>query len=739
MKIIFGLFVLYVIYRIVKGFVSNKKLPGTSGITFRVGVSGHGRYQGNYKRNKLLSGGKPAKWYESGQSINIQGYNIFDGMIYVGETLPDSYGYENDACLINPKLKVFPAEPWEAGYGLGYWLQYERISAKCRGAYLKWLANGRSEPKANIGYVFLFFYGLERCLFVDGQEGKVSEKERVAIVTEVNRLLQIYGSNRSFRGYASNFLAMEWILFQSNQPVPDYLDFDDRYCSELFYVVLAKYVVAGKPIPAEVALQWMILHPEFNLRTPALRCEKEFREMFVRSYKQKFGDGLVVKPNKTLLKIEYQAASPSIQIDLKLKSSDLPHPFILTAPLKKFSVLAEECTCKLESYSRFLGRKNSDSKSLAAITLLPKELLNQVPMAEKFKNRLAQVCKAGPGQISVDDLYNNLDEKLPDKFGKKESETLAVFVENMGFGIVPDVRYHKMKPNIDGKVVIFQHGHGADFQPSKEFHTVGTILRLAAIVSQTDTEQNLLPAKEEMLQSLIQDNCKLTDIEKVSLLGFLHWCLRTPQGIVGLKQRLAKVSQDRKIAISHILIAIAHTNGRIEPKEVKQLEKLYATLGLKKDQVASDIHALVAPGEPVSLPKSTVVEASPAKDFCLNKELIRVREEETKQVKGVLEGIFADQEDDGTEPGSIPAAIIKATGPLAGLDKAHQNFFHQLLKQETWKRSALNEICKEQDLMVDGAMEVLNEWAFDNANALLIDDGEPVYVDVNLAKEIVNA
>ena len=733
MEIIFGLLALYVIYRIVNGFASNKKPPETPELTLKFEVSGPGRYRSYYERNKRPVG-KPAKWYESGQSIKVQGYDISDGMIYVGETLLDFYGYENDACLINPQLKVSPAEPWEAGGGLGYyWPQYGRISAKSRGAYLKWLANGRSEPKACIGYVFLFFYGLERCLFVDGQKGRVSEKERVAIVTEVNRLLQIYGSNHSFRSYASNFLAMEWILFQSNKPIPDYLDFNDRYCSELFQVVLAKFVAAGKPIPAEVALQWMILHPEFNLRTPALRCEKEFREIFVSRYKQKFGNGLLVKPNKAMLKIEYQAASPSVQIDLKLKTLDLPNPFVLTGPLKKFSVLAEECTCKLEPYSRFLGRKNSDSKSLAAMALLPKELLKQVPMAKKFKNQLAQVCKAGTGQISVDDFYNSLSEKLPTKFGKKESETLAVFVESMGFGIVPDVRYHNMKPNTDGKVVIFRHGHGSDFQPSKEFHTVGTILRLGAMVSQTN--QNLLPEKEEMLKSLIQDNCELTDIEKISLLSFLHWCIRTPQGVVGLKQRLAKVSSDRKIAISHILIAVAHANGRIEPKEVKQLEKLYITLGLEKDRVASDIHAFATSGVPVK----PTIEASAAKGFCLNEELIRVREEETRQVKGVLEGIFADQEDDETEPGSAPAAIVQATGPLAGLDEAHQNFFHQLLKQETWKRSALNEICREQDLMVDGAMEVLNEWAFDNANALLIDDGEPVYVDVSLAKEIINA
>lgn len=747
MEIIVGLLALYIIYRLVKRSAANKKPSEPPEITLRVEVSGPGRYRSDYERNERPSG-KPAKWYESGQSINVQGYNISGGLIYIGEILLDSHGYENDACLINPQLKVSPAEPWEAGDEMGYWAQYGRISAKCRGAYLKWLANGRSEPEANIGYIFLFFYGLERRLFVDGQKGKVSENERIAIVTEVNRLIRIYGGNRSFRGYASNLLAMEWVLFQSNKPIPDYLDFNDRYCTEPFQVVLAQYVAAGKPIPAEVALQWMGLHPEFNLRTPARRCAKEFREMFVRRYKQKFGDGLLVKPNKTPLKVEYRAASPSVRIDLKLKTQNLPNPFILTGPLKKFSALAEECTIELESYSRFLGRKNNDPKSLAAMALLPKELLNQIPMAEKFKNRLTQVCGAGPGQISIDDLYNSLGEKLSAKFGKRESETLATLVEGMGFGMAPDVHYHNMKPNLDGKVTIFQHGHGVDFQPSKEFRTVGTILRLGAMVSQID--QDLSPAEEEMLQSLVQDNRELTNIEKDSLLGFLHWCLRTPQSVAGLKQRLVDVSQNEKIAISHILISVAHADGRIDPREVKQLKKLYTSLGLEKDQVTSDIHALAAPSEPVtvgirdpettySIPKPTI-EAPAVKGFCLNDELIRIREEETRQVKGVLEGIFADQEDGEAELGSTPEVdVVPSTSPLAGLDEAHLSFFNCLLTQETWERSALHEKCKELGLMVDGAMEVLNEWAFDNANAPLIDDGEPVYVDVNLAREIIDA
>ena len=273
-----------------------------------------------YERPERPSG-QPAKWYGPSMGLTVKDYVISGGLIYVGSNLPDHTGYQNDACLINPKLKVTSAQPWEAGNEMGYWPGYDRIPEKCRGAYLKWLASGRSEPEAYIGYVFLFFYGLERRLIIDGAKGEVSQAERTAIVNEVRRLLKIYGGNRSFRGYANNFLAMEWALYQSEKPAPDYIDFDDRFCTEPFQLVLAKHVDAGKPIPADMALQWFRLNPNVSLRTPARRCAKEFRHLFIRRYKKKYGDGITVTPNKTRLYMGYRAASPSIRGDLKLKGA----------------------------------------------------------------------------------------------------------------------------------------------------------------------------------------------------------------------------------------------------------------------------------------------------------------------------------------------------------------------------------------------------------------------------------
>jgi hypothetical protein len=137
-EIIIGLIVLYVVYRIFKSISGSGAKRNE--VILRVEVSGPGEYNSSYSRSKRPSG-PPAKWYGRSESINVKGHDIPGGLIYVGSNLPDHYGYENDACLIDPKLKVTSAEPWEAGDQMDYWPKYHNIPARCRGAYLKWLAS----------------------------------------------------------------------------------------------------------------------------------------------------------------------------------------------------------------------------------------------------------------------------------------------------------------------------------------------------------------------------------------------------------------------------------------------------------------------------------------------------------------------------------------------------------------------------------------------------------------------
>lgn len=697
-----------------------------------------------------------AVWYGKNQFVQVRNYSISKGFVYVGDKLintrneNNSYYQDyvsNDASLINPSLNIVSAESWEYGDEMGYWPNYANIPAKCRGAYLKWLSNGRIEPNTNIGYVFLFFYGLERRIFVDAIKSNVSVEERKDIVNEVLRLLEMYGGNNSFKMYARNFLAMEWLLFNRNdEKIPDYLKFNGHYHTNILRFLLAKSISKQEPLSYELALDWTITHPTLGIRlkTPARRCPNEFKELFKQRYTQKFGQGIIVKANKTPLELNYIPASFTItNVLISKEKLNLPDPIILTAPIKKIIDLVEECTKQLDSYSKYIGREGNTSNSLYAQSLLPKELLQQSTYLNKLKEKLENNEKEII-VMKLTEIYDLLQEKSPLVIDKKESENLATLIELLDFGIAPDNRYHHLKPTINGQIIIFKKGHGINFNPSQEFTMLCSILRLGAIVSQIDGEVS--HQEEKLLYNLIQDNRKLTNIEKDSLNAFLQWALITPQEISGLKKKLEIASQTEKTAIGHILISIAHADGRIDLKEIKQLEKLYTLLGLDKAQVLSDLHQLSTSNEPIiidykdkdtsySIPKP---ENKPTSSFTLNDEIIKIREAETLQIKGVLGAIFTNDEDLEENNINVIEENIETNSPLTTLDEPHQKFFNQLITKELWEKEEIQIISKELGLMPDGAMEVLNEWAFDNANAPLIEDDEKIYIDIELAKEIIN-
>ncbi|MEY8879846.1 TerB N-terminal domain-containing protein [Donghicola sp. XS_ASV15] len=133
---------------------------------------------------------RPTKsgWVPSSETASVAGRNI-GGMVYVGTPpLLNTYGYR-DKCraYIDPSLSVARSGADKAGEGMPYWPGYSDISPQCRATYLDWLASGRNDASYNPGYMFLYFYGLERRFFVDQ-----SNEDAKDIVQEVRRLQSLY-------------------------------------------------------------------------------------------------------------------------------------------------------------------------------------------------------------------------------------------------------------------------------------------------------------------------------------------------------------------------------------------------------------------------------------------------------------------------------------------------------------------------------------------------------------------
>ena len=63
-------------------------------------------------------------------------------------------------------------------------------------------------------------------------------------------------------------------------------------------------------------------------------------------------------------------------------------------------------------------------------------------------------------------------------------------------------------------------------------------------------------------------------------------------------------------------------------------------------------------------------------------------------------------------------------------------FTVKLITKAEWAYEELEGLCNGLQLMTAGAVETINDWAFDKVGASLIEDGSTAFVDLELAAEI---
>ncbi|MGB6824883.1 TerB N-terminal domain-containing protein [Psychrobacter sp.] len=728
------------------------------------------------KHDTTSSNRKLGRWVSRYESLKIQGRIIDKGFFYFGGKLETLIGYGTEPSLINDSLSVgSPKVIYNTSHiysdeSLGYWPSYEALSPSCRGVYLDWLASGRANPNTPIGYVFIYFGGFERRVIEGISDDSVSNDEFVNIYNEVLRLHDIYGKQSSFSNYSANFLEFMTLvrspLFEEKIQTAQLLPPPASSQNLTFKMQLAKRVTLKLPITATLAWEWLIFSNEYNFKTPARRCESEFSDLFELLYQKAYPNGFIVPPNKTKLKISYHAASQSI-VSVDLTLDDLQDPSALRSPIKKLIAIAEQCNEALDVYSRYLGREGNSETDIDAIMLLPKALIQQQAYQEKyaviqnFKAWAESVTQNDEGLTTVKELWRYLDERsshtMPKSFAKKHSEMITNLAELAGFGVVPDQRYHQASLKPDGYVVLFDGGHSQDFEPSTSFYQISLALRLGTMVA---TINGYVDKREvDTLLTIIEQDTQLTAIEKASLKAYLLWRLNSPSNMAGLKANLAVLDEKHISFISRFIISVALANGNIEPSQIKQIEKLYQALGLDKNSVVSDIHHLTSAKK--SMPtfsdatqqktsdNSTGANANvsdrKSKPYIFNAELLAAYESETGDAKAMLASIFAADDDDmemdnellsdeqinnDTEADRAKESVAK------GLDTIHSKLYQQLISKEVWQREEAEVLCESLNLMINGAIETINDWSYDNVDAPVLEAEDEIVIDYEIVEEL---
>lgn len=675
-----------------------------------------------------------------GESVTVAGLEIPGGMLYVG--IPQMNGPEPDPSFINIRLPLASECPALSLKLMGYWPSYATMSPAARTAYLTWLAGGRKDPSVDIGYVFVFFYGLERRVLEDMTSEHKGSTELALIAAEVQRLLAAYGGNRSFKGYASRFLEFAFCPNNPESPGSPPPPPDERGMELPLSVRIGLGLFARdqRPVPAEWALSWLRSDPNTYLRTPALRCTEQFEILFTQMYSAVFQEGLQLPVNRTKLKISYQPASPGLRYaEYSRTLSGLPDVSTVTAPIAELREFANRCSDSLDAYSRYLGRNPDKAGALEGLLLLPVALWPQSVRAE------LETLKARVGAGMVLMPFGELADKLQSAgpLSRDKIMGLARALETLSLGIEPDVLAGSKAPKADDRIVLFPTlpEEGAlRHTPVYEAATITLDLSCAAARADGEASSHELLHLSRQIDSWAH----LSDAHRKRLKARLRLGLEQPPTLASLKKKMEPLATDARRTIGQFLAHLCQADGQVSPEEVKFLERVYKTLELESQLVYSDLH--VTPGE-YSKSRSSQGDAvsatssgeGAAPSFRLDHARIAQLHKETEAVSALLASVFTDESpDESANPlPDVPAEEpIPVESSILGLSEDYSSFVRHLVSRPLWTRDDLGDVAADMELMLDGALEHINEAMLDMFDAPLTEGDDPIEINQELLEQL---
>jgi len=256
-----------------------------------------------------------------------------------------------------------------------------------------------------------------------------------------------------------------------------------------------------------------------------------------------------------------------------------------------------------------------------------------------------------------------------------------------------------------------------------------------------------------------------------------------------MKKKLEPLAHDVKATIASFLVHTANADGVVSREEVRLLEKVYRMLGIDPQRLYTDLHqhasgAAITPAgvkhvrKPAHAPRPVAVKH----EFVLDATRIAALKEETARVSSMLADVFVEEahgavtavhihetaqsaaveerdmlaaqataavhdkalaeqfaETPAPEPQAESESTLQtseASGPLLGLDDAHSSFLRLLVTRGSWTRAELADAASHLELMLDGAIEQVNEASLDRWDEPLTDGDDPVEINQEVAQRL---
>ena len=679
--------------------------------------------------HEAFAAADPGVWHASGFSLGT--LPIPDGLVYIGTRLLDRTGQGNDPCLLDISLPIewTPREE-KKSEGRPSW---QGLSPAGRGEYLQWLAGGRRDEAVGTDILWLYAFGLERRIFVDGPKERFAVSERMAIVRELERLANLYADREYFVRGIRHILAAAWAVAHSPEDLhAAQIDFTDSCCPEVLPWYLASLAARREAIPTDVLMIWFQRIPENR----DLCDSRDLSGVLADRFLSEFGEGATVTPTMDYVSIRYRALNPALG---ELVFPMAPLRDVCKAPdiLDGFANIASDCRAYQKEYEAY--RQQPGANPLGALLRLPIKMRLGNKTLRSFAQQLQTMMgKQSVIGIRVKDVFRLLGFKAPPQLNETYVDDITSLLETSAFQFAPNPRYHGLSFTLEDNLIITPSLQAPEVTPA--FTVIVLLIRLGSIIAQCD--ENVSQNELEVLQKMILERKVLSDVQQKSLLLWLHWCMSTPQRVEDVTGGLADIDEGLKNHISKVLINVAMADGGLEERERETLITLHHALGLPSTWV--DLGVTSAQGG-IVIPK-------------VDEESIKFPEDEITAKRSMhelrpVDGV--DVSEDLHQALSVicdsPALEQKATTvfaapkndapkfdiPAAKLDRSHQRLLAILAEHDEYDRLKLFKEAALLDLMGDRAMACINRYAVETIGTEILTDGDVVRIDTKRARELL--
>ena len=691
-------------------------------------------------------------WYAPGQCLIHEGFVIDRGMFFASDR---ALAWPGEPSAIITSLPVGPVSAHPL-VDFGYYPSYDRISAEQRRCYLEWLSAGRTDAdpaQRSLGYLFIFFYGLERRIILDGDRDP-------SLLQEVIRLLEHYGSAHKSRSLKSYFLQL--LHFAGWQLGSDayrelwsrLLVFDgDRPDEGGLRFVLANLYQRGEPLDWLVACRLAFVNGESRRSTVVARTQDKFFSLFEQRFNEQFPRGFTLEAAKQEALVQYRPASNALaQISYQRRRNN---PFELRIPnvagfhsqFKSLPKIWNACIDDLSGYSRALrSTRTGGGAALARWQALPPELqkLEHHPLESAFDSVLtAAPMEADYRFLPVAALASLIDIPERAKLTTVQSGQLVEFVTELGWQIAPNPGITGLPLAWTQEVVLFRSE--ATEQLTAQTAGLSRLLYLAVTLAAADgaVEAEELASFYQLVsaQSVKESDLLLLRATEASLRRDANVALRS------LPQMAKLIPAESREFVLRTMAHIAAADGEVSLDELKVLRRIARSLGLsadageillREDEAFREITVARATRDQAGGEKIPSRPSERASAFALDENRIRALTQETREVISMLSVVMSEAEEVPCAPPSVtPCAPASPQHDwLSGLDARYRGAVVALISRDEITPGDFDCLAADNHLMPDDLFNAVNTWSDEVLGDFLLERGENITIFRSLLPDV---